>query len=168
MCGEGILTGGLETGTTDQEAIDILLLAKLLAVLLADAAAVQDAGVVGDLLADLLGEPLADVGVDLLGLLGGGDLAGADGPDGLVGDDDAAPVRDPGLEGGQLAGDVGERLAGLALLQRLAAAPDHADPVLRRVLGLGRHGVVALGQHRPPLRVPQDHPVDAAVLQLRH
>lgn len=72
--------GGLQAGTADEETIDIGLLGQLLAVLLADGAAVDDADVVGGLGGDGVGEPLADGGVDLLGLLGGGDLAGANGP----------------------------------------------------------------------------------------
>lgn len=104
--------------------------------------------------------------MDLLGLLGGGDLAGADGPDGLVGDDDLAPVGDLGLQGGELGGDDVEGLAGLALLQALAAAPYDADAVLGGVLGLGGHDLVALAEDRSSLRVAEDGPVDAAVLEV--
>lgn len=104
--------------------------------------------------------------MDLLGLLGGGDLAGADGPDGLVGDDDLAPVGDLGLQGGELGGDDVEGLAGLALVQALAATPYDADAVLGGVLGLGGHDLVALAEDRSPLRVAQDGPVDAAVLEV--
>ena len=167
-CVDDIHEFRLERGTSDEETVNVGLLAELLAVLLADAAAVEDAGLVGDLLADLLGEPLADHGVDLLGLLGGGDLAGADGPDGLVGDDDAAPVGDLGLEGGELAGDVLEGLSRLALLQGLAAAPDDAEPGVGGVLGLGGDDGVALVEDGAALRVAQDGPVDLAVLELRH
>lgn len=104
--------------------------------------------------------------MDLLGLLGGSNLAGADGPDGLIGNDDLAPVGDLGLEGGDLVGDDVEGLAGLALLQALAATPYDADAVLRGVLGLGGHNLVALAKDGSSLRVAQDSPVDAAVLQV--
>ena len=50
------------------------------------ASAVQNVSFLGEILADF-GELGADRGVDLLGLLGAGDLAGADGPHRLVGDD---------------------------------------------------------------------------------
>lgn len=43
--------------------------------------ALDDADLVGNLLRDLLGDELAKLGVDILGLLRGSDLAGADGPD---------------------------------------------------------------------------------------
>ncbi len=49
----GTRTGRLETGAADEEAVDVLLLAQVLAVLLVDAAAVEDAGLVGHLGADV-------------------------------------------------------------------------------------------------------------------
>lgn len=104
--------------------------------------------------------------MDLLGLLGGGDLAGANGPDGLVGNDDLAPVADLLLEGGELVGNDLEGLAGLALLEGLAAAPDDADAVLDGVLGLGGDGLVRLLEDGAALRVAQDGPVDVGVLEL--
>ncbi|SPQ22851.1 8f06b728-0bcb-4c77-b950-6ad28b6375f7 [Thermothielavioides terrestris] len=164
------LTLGLQAGTANQETVNVLLLGKVLAVLAVDAATVEDPGLVGDRVAELGPEPLADGLVHLLGLLDGGDLAGADGPDGLVGDHDLLPVggRELGGEGGQLALDDRDRVAGLALLERLAAAPDDADAALDGGLGLGRHQLVRLAQQRPPLRVAQDGPVDVAVLELGH
>lgn len=162
----GKLTSRLERSTADQEAVDVVLLGELLAVLLADGAAVEDAGLVGGLLADVVLEPLADAGVDLLGLLLGGDLAGANGPDGLVGDDDLGPVADLLLEGGELGGDDLEGLVGLALLERLTAAPDDADAVVGGVLGLGGDGLVGLAEDGAALAVAQDGPVDIGVLEL--
>lgn len=161
------LTGRLERSTTDEEAVNVGLLAELCAVLLVDAAAVEDAGLVGDLLADLGLEPLTDGLVHILGLLRGGDLAGANGPDGLVGDDDAGPVADLGLEGGELLADDGNGLAGLALLERLAAAPDDADAVLGGVLCLGGDELVGLLENGAALRVAEDGPVDLGVEELR-
>jgi hypothetical protein len=52
----------------------------MLAVVVADTATVDYTGVVGRLGGDVLGQPLADGGVNFLGLGGGGDLAGSDGP----------------------------------------------------------------------------------------
>lgn len=76
----GQLTGRLQAGTADEETVNIGLLGELTAVLLADRATVDDADLVLSLGRDGLAEPLTDSGVDLLGLLGGGDLAGADSP----------------------------------------------------------------------------------------
>lgn len=160
------LTLGLQAGTANQETINILLLRQVLAVLAVDAAAIQDTGLVRDLVANVLLEPLADGGVDLLRLLDSGDLASADGPDGLVGNDDLAPVANLGLEGSQLLLNDGNGLAGLALLQGLAAAPDDAHAAFGRDLGLGGDQAVRLAKDRPALGVAQDGPVDAAVLEL--
>ena len=51
-----------------------------------------------------------------LSLLGGGGLAGADGPHRLVGDDDGAPVGDPLPDGVKLALIHHLGLAGLAFV----------------------------------------------------
>lgn len=74
------LTGRLQAGTANKETVNIGLLGELAAVLLADGATVDDTDLVLSLGGDGLTEPLADSGVDILGLLGGSDLAGADGP----------------------------------------------------------------------------------------
>lgn len=160
------LTSRLERSTADEETVNVGLLAELAAVLLVDAATVQDASLVGNLVADVGLEPLSDGLVDLLSLLSGGNLAGANGPDGLIGDDNLGPVGNLGLEGGELLADHVDGLAGLTLLQGLAAAPDDADAVLSGVLGLGGNNLVALAEDGAALGVAQDSPVDAAVLQL--
>lgn len=76
----GQLTSRLQASTANEEAVNIGLLGELAAVLLADRSTVDDADLVLGLGRDGLPEPLADSGVDLLGLLSGGDLAGADSP----------------------------------------------------------------------------------------
>lgn len=106
--------------------------------------------------------------MNLLCLLGGGNLAGANGPDGLVGNDDLGPVTGAnlGLESVQLLGDDRDGGAGLTLLERLAAAPDDADAVVGGVLGLGGNNLVGLAQDGPSLAVTQDGPGDVAVKEL--
>ena len=74
------LTSWLETGSTNQEPVNIRLLCQFLAVLLAHAAAVQDPCALRSLIVDLLGEKLAEGGVNLLCLLGGCNLAGSNRP----------------------------------------------------------------------------------------
>jgi hypothetical protein len=71
---------GLQASTSDKEAIDIRLLSQLIAVLLRHTAAIQDARLVRRLARDLFLEPLAERGMDFLGLLGGRDFAGSNGP----------------------------------------------------------------------------------------
>ena len=92
---------GLEGGTADEGAVDVRLGHELLDVAGLGGAAVEDAGGVRGGVAVVGAEGLADRAADLLGVLGGGGLAGADGPDGLVGDDDLGDVLGaPALEGG--------------------------------------------------------------------
>lgn len=105
--------------------------------------------------------------MDLLGLLSGGNLASANGPDGLVGDDDVGPVGDVRLERLDLGGDELNGLVGLAGLEGLAAAPDDLDAVLSGVLGLGGDDLVRLVEDGSALRVSKDGPVDVEVLELR-
>jgi hypothetical protein len=104
--------------------------------------------------------------VDFLGLFGRGDLASTDGPDGLISNDDLAPVGDLSLQGSELASNNLEGLSRLALLQAFAAAPYGADAVLGSVLGLGSNNLVSLAEDGPSLGVAQDSPVNAAVLQV--
>lgn len=158
--------GRLQGGTANEEAVNVRLLGQLATVLLVDTAAVENAGLISNLVADVL-EPVADSLVDLLRLRGGSNLARANGPDGLVGNDDLAPVRDLGLEGLELLADDLDGLVSLALLERLAAAPDDAHAVLGGVLGLGGDGLVRLVEDGAALRVAKDGPVDGAVLELR-
>lgn len=166
---DNINKGRLQAGTANKEAVNIRLLAQLLAILLTDTATIQDAGLVRSLVVDSLLEPLANSGVNLLCLLGGGNLASANGPDGLVGNDDLGPVTGAnlGLESVQLLGDDRDGGAGLTLLERLAAAPDYADAVVGSVLGLGCDNLVRLAENGPPFAVAQDRPGDVAVKELR-
>lgn len=78
--GEGGLTSRLQASTANEETIDVILFGQFTAVLLANATSVDDTGVVSDFGGDGLTEPLANGGVDFLGLSGGGDLASSDGP----------------------------------------------------------------------------------------
>lgn len=104
--------------------------------------------------------------MDLLGLLSGGNLASANGPDGLVGDDDVGPVGDLGLERLDLGRDKLNGLASLTGLEGLAAAPDDLEAVLGSVLGLGGDDLVRLADDGSALGVAEDGPVDLTVLEL--
>ena len=68
--------------------------------------------------------------MDLLGLFRGGHLAGADGPDRLVGDHDRRHLlgRQPGQRAVELAPDDLRGLARLALGQQFADADDRRQP----------------------------------------
>lgn len=158
--------GGLQRGTANEETVNVLLLGELVAVLLAHTATVDDSGVVRSGLADLLGEVLADGGVNLLGLLSAGDLAGADGPDGLVGNDDLAPVLDLLGDGAELVGDDFDGLVGLSLLEGLTNAENNTEAVVEGGLGLGGDEVVGLLEDDTALRVTGQGPGDVGLLEL--
>lgn len=104
--------------------------------------------------------------MDLLGLLSGSNLASANGPDGLVGDDNVGPVRDLRLERLDLGRDELNGLASLTGLEGLAAAPDDLEAVLGGVLGLGGDDLIRLADDGSTLRVAEDSPVDIAILEL--
>lgn len=106
--------------------------------------------------------------MDLLRLLGGGDLAGANSPDGLVGNNNVGPLlgADSLSDGTELCGDDGDGLALLALLEGLAAAKDDADALVEGVLGLGGDELVGLLEDDTALRVADQGPADVGVLEL--
>lgn len=160
------LTLGLQAGAANQETIDILLLGKLLAVLTVDAATVEDAGLLSDLIADLTLEPGADGGVNLLCLLDSGNLASANSPDRLVGNDNLAPVADLFADSSELLLNDSDGLAGLALFEGLAATPDDTEAALSRALGLGGDNLIGLAEDGAALGVAQDGPGNPAVREL--
>lgn len=102
----------------------------------------------------------------VLRLLSSSNLAGTNSPDGLVGDDNLAPVVNVALEALKLLGNDIDSLASLALLEGLAAAPDDADAVLGSVGGLEGDGLVGLLEDGAALGVAEDGPVDVEVLEL--
>ena len=72
------------TGTADEETIDIGLGRKTTGSGGGGGSTVEDAAALGNVGTGDLTEVLTDVGVGVLGLLGGGGKTGANGPDGLV------------------------------------------------------------------------------------
>lgn len=106
--------------------------------------------------------------MNLLRLLGGGDLAGANGPDGLVGDDDLAPVLDLLADGSELVDDNLHGLASVALLEGLTAAQDDVDAAVKGSLGLVGDEGVGLLEDDAALAVAEKGPGDVGVLELRN
>lgn len=104
--------------------------------------------------------------MDLLGLLSAGDLAGADGPDRLVGNDDLAPVLDLLGDGAELVGDDVDGLVGLSLLEGLTNAENNTESVVEGGLGLGGDEVVGLLEDNTALRVTGQSPGDVGLLEL--
>ena len=160
------LTSRLERSASNEEAINIRLLAQLATVLFIDTTSIKNASLVGDLVANILGQPLSGGLVYLLSLLSGGNFTGANGPNRFVGNDDLAPVADLGLQGGELAAHNLDGLASLTLLERFAAAPNDAKTVLSGVFGLGGNYLVRLGEDGTTLGVAQNGPCDVAIGKL--
>ena len=103
---EGDEIGGFESGTADKTAIDILLSEETGGIGGLHGAAIEDTGCFSNVGAVEIGEEGANLRMDLLRLLIGSGFAGADCPNGLVGDDDLSHI------GG---GDSFEGLADLAI-----------------------------------------------------
>eukprot|EP00695_Tsukubamonas_globosa_P003606 TRINITY_DN724_c0_g1_i1.p1 TRINITY_DN724_c0_g1~~TRINITY_DN724_c0_g1_i1.p1 ORF type:complete len:125 (+),score=24.81 TRINITY_DN724_c0_g1_i1:56-430(+) len=97
--------GSLERGTTNQKAVDVGLGEEDIRVGGSNRATIDDASGSSDLSTVVLGEVLADESVNLLSLLGSGSDASADGPHGLVSNDNTAPVLDVVAKSLQLRSD---------------------------------------------------------------
>lgn len=93
-------------------------------------------------------------------------IACRDSPDGLVGNDNLAPVLDLVRHSLELTRDNLDRLACLALLQTLTTAQNHTEAAVERSLGLAGHKLIRLVENDAALRVSENRPVDAAVLEL--
>lgn len=106
--------------------------------------------------------------MDLLRLRGGGDLSGANSPDGLVSNNNVGPLLggDSLGDGTELRGYDGDRLTLLTLLEGLAAAKDDTNALVKRVLSLGSNELVRLLEDDTALRVADQGPADVGVLEL--
>ena len=128
----------LERGTANEEAIDVWLLHEVSTVACVHGSTVQNSRFTCNVIGDILGKPLSNLKVSVLCLLWRGDLTSSDGPDGLVGDDDVAPLgllklisNCLKLSGVDLAG-----LASFSLLELLADACHDGDTIINSGLGL--------------------------------
>ena len=103
--------------------------------------------------------------MDLLGLGWRRDLASADGPDWLVGDDDVLPLSwlEQSSQGLELGLDDLVNAAGLTLLEGLADAEDDLHPELQSLRGLASRVGVGLAHLSAALRVADDDALDAGV-----
>ena len=158
---------GLERCTTNEEAINVGLGDKITAVSSIGRTTVLDANLSGDFSGNVLGEPLAAVSVSILSDLRGGGLSSADGPDGFVGEDDGAPrVGGLLLDGIELSLEDIVGLSGLALLKSLTNAEDNLESGGEGTLDLDGDHLVGLTVLGATLRVSNDGPFEAEVLDL--
>jgi hypothetical protein len=87
-------------------------------------------------------------------------------PDRLVGDDNLRPVLDLVRNGLKLGGNHLDSLVCLALLQALAAAQNDTKAAIDSRLGLACNKGIVFLEDDSPLRVADESPGDAALLQL--
>jgi len=156
-----------EGSPTDKEAVNIFLFNELPAVFGIHRASIEDSRGCGNFRRHFLGEPVSNVGVRLLSLLGGRDFAGADGPHGLVSDHDIAPlvllqlVRD----GLQLSGIDLVSLTHFSLFEALAYAGHDRHSIFNRDLGLDGHVLIGRSIFGSSLGVTGQRPVDTNVFE---
>ena len=159
--------GRLESGTADQAAVDVLLREQTGGVGGFHGAAVEDAGRFRNGFAIEVLEKRANLRMHFLRLIIGGRLARADGPDGLVGDDDLGHV---------VGGNSFERLAdlavddrggliGFALVERFAHADDGRQPGGERGGGALVDGFIRLAEVLTALGVTDDDVGDTGIEQ---
>lgn len=99
-------------------------------------------------------------------LLASRDLARAYSPDGFVGNDNLAPIRDLLPDGSKLTLDNSQSLAALTFLESFANTQDHAKSSRERRLGLVRDQRVRIAKQGAPLRVAEDDPGDSGIYEL--
>jgi len=126
---DGAEVVGFEGGAADESAVDVGLGDEFGGVGGFHAAAVEDAGALRGGVVEDVGEDFAALCVSVLCVVGCGGFAGADGPDGFVGDDDSGGVGGgDAVEGGaELSFVDGVGFAGFALFDGFADAEDWAE-----------------------------------------
>mmetsp|Transcript_141995 Transcript_141995/g.453949 ORF Transcript_141995/g.453949 Transcript_141995/m.453949 type:complete len:285 (+) Transcript_141995:118-972(+) len=159
----------LQGRAAHEEAIDVWASRKLRRVLRVRRATVLDADACSALLAHIGSDPLANLRMRLLRLLGGGGDTSADSPDWLVRDDHLLRVQHA-LDLLQLcdAHGHGGLQALLALWELLANAKDALHARIKDVLQLRGQELVALGEVLAALRVADQAPLDLQILHLLH
>ena len=153
MRGEAV---DLQRRAADEPAVDVRLRHELGDVVRRDGAAVEDAHAVGDGAGDARARSrrISAIASCAVGAVGG--EPGADRPHRLVGDDEVRPTVDAVEAAARLADEHVVRLAGLALLQRLADAHDRLQAVRERGLHAPVHRLVGLAEELAPLAVADD------------
>ena len=110
-------------------------------------------------------QPGADHAVHRGYIVPGGDFAGADGPDRLVGNGDGVTGEGLRQACGKLPPHHRFGLPGFALFKGLAHAEDHADPRLHAGGNLGQHLRVGFAVVGATLRVTNDNPTRTQIDQ---
>lgn len=159
---------GLQRSTTNQEAVDILLGVQLVTVGRSSRATIDNTGLVGHGVRNVLREPATDLRVCFLGLLRRCSDASTNSPDRLVGNNNLLPVslRQGGLNGFKLLSANLHRATVLSIRKLLADANDHAQSGVDGVLGLNADHVASLTREteaNSALTVASQSPLNARI-----
>jgi hypothetical protein len=156
---EGVLKGS----TANKEAVNIRLTDELSSVLVSHTSSVKDSDFIGCLLGYVFLYPLAHEIVGLLGLLRAGGLAGADGPHGLVGNNNLAPFWNLFTDGRKLTGIDLVGFTWFTLIKFLTDASHNGEASIDGKLGLLCDNLVGLSKDMASLGVTEDNPTDMVV-----
>ena len=152
---------GLKGSAADETTVNVLLCEEFFRVGRFAASAVQNGRVLGHLGTEPIDQHLSDAGVDLLGLVGSSCLAGSDGLDRLVSDDDLRHIG--GRELGQHILDLlrhdFEMLPGFPLIQVLPDTQDHTEAFRQREFHFLDQLFVGFTVVFSPLGMSQDRPL---------
>jgi hypothetical protein len=159
-----------EGGTADEATIDFRLGEEVAGVTGLEASSVLNANAGGAFGTVEATEKGANLLVGVLSVLGGGGFAGADGPNGLVGDGEAFdPVAgDIGEAGLELASADDVLMAGDTFIERLADAEDGFEACLEDSAEFGVDEFIALAEDVSAFGVTAEDDLDAAVLEHGH
>jgi hypothetical protein len=159
---------GLQSSTTDQETIDVLLLEKINGVLFSDGTTVDNSDGIRDVLGDFLGQMSSDESVDFFSLFGGSGLSGTDGPDGFIGNDDSGVIfsRELALQSVELSGDDVQSFIAFSLLKRFTDTEDNVKTVVQSISSLGGNNLIRFVEVLSSFRVTQNSPLQAEVLNV--
>src|ERR1035437_4432431 len=136
----------VEGRAADQDAVDFRLRHQDSGVVRFDADTIEDADGIRGILAEFAAHLGADGAVCVGGDLGGRGLAGADGPDGFVGNHDLGELLfgEPGDALLELSGEHGFGVAALAIGQEFADADDGRESEFERRSGALEDGLIGL------------------------
>jgi len=154
-----------ERGATNEETIDVGLSSKLISSGRSDRATIDDTDAVSNISRDVLTEPVTSPDVGLLSLIGSGSLASADGPDGLVSDDDTGPVLDLLDASSKSSHLSGNDVLGvsLTLSEEFTNAEDDVQAIVKSSDGLVSEKLVSLAKDVTTLAVAKKSPLEAKV-----
>ena len=133
---DALEVGSLQRGTANKSTVDIRLGEKFGSIAWLAATSIEDGCVFSSLFAILVCHDRTNVGKHFFSLVACSCLAGADGPDGLVGKNDILPLLSCKVEYGTVEFSLDHLILflSLALFERFTAAEDNLQAILESKL----------------------------------